>query len=130
MAAWAARSKLGFSLGGSDGYFGSTAYFVAGSISLESQAPAIWLGSISEKQAQRAKVFIEDLLDARKSGLRPEPAAIAWLRSVHADVRAKVIEHGLIDRSLVRDVNGADATTKAFMDAFILNRTGYRKVGS
>lgn len=60
------------------------------------QRVALWLGPVSETDAQYVAAQLEALKVARAINVSPPPAAMAWAKGTDRRVKAKLVEWGLI----------------------------------
>lgn len=60
--------------------------------------PAVRLGRVSEKRAQDALRYIEDLIKAKTTGSTPRTSTLEWVAGVPGKLRKRLENVGLIER--------------------------------
>jgi len=79
----------------------------------------IRLGKMSRRRAERIKDFVEDLVEANRSGQRPMPATVEWVLGLPPVMREKLERAGL-----VMSGRGAGCPTLGeWLDSYISGRT-------
>lgn len=79
--------------------------------------PAVWLGKMGQRQAERIRDRVDDLLSLQITGDSPPPDLTRWISGLSDDLHAKLAKHGL--------VASRDATTmRTLVDAVLADRKG------
>src|SRR5688500_3337329 len=91
--------------------------FIAG----DGSRKAVRLGKVSTRQAESAKVKVEQLVSAVMLGHPPDDETVRWLATLEDRTYARLVKVGLATPRAGRV--GQPTTMKAFLDGYIAGRT-------
>ena len=80
---------------------------------------SIWIGSASAKKAEEIKRHVEELIDARKLGVKPSPETVKWAVSVDSRIRNLLTDYGMMHAEITQSVEASRTTCMSMMDEYI-----------
>ena len=84
---------------------------------------SIWLGELSQRKAKSYLRHVEELLLAKKTGLRPEVDTILWLQTVTGRLRDRLVVFGLAEPERRQLASDAGRVLGPFIASYIEQRT-------